>query len=73
MGSSSNFVFKEQQRFTQWWLWTLLSIIMLTFLIGIYNQLILGEPYGTNPVSNIGLILLVLFFFGIILFFLPSD
>lgn len=63
---SSNIVFKEKQRFTQWWLWALLLVIMLTFVIGIYNQLILGEPYGNEPLSDVGLIVVSIFFFGMI-------
>lgn len=61
-------VFKETQRFTQWWLWILLSGIGMIPVYGIYKQLILGEKFGDNPMPDIGLIIFFLFVFGIIAF-----
>jgi hypothetical protein len=64
-------VFKESQRFNQTWLWAILLFVsgMMIFIAlqGIYRQLMLGEAYGNNPVSDIGLIMISLFFllFGI--------
>lgn len=60
--------FKEEQKFTQWWLWILLSGIGLIPIYGIYKQLILGEKFGDNPMPDIGLIIFFLFVFGIIAF-----
>ena len=61
-------VFKEEQKFTQWWLWILLSGIGLIPIYGIYKQLILGEKFGDNPMPDIGLIIFFLIVFGIIAF-----
>lgn len=58
--------FNEEQRFTQWWLWLLLTPIAIFPLVGIYQQLIKGEDFGSKPLSDIGLILLALFVFLII-------
>lgn len=61
-------VFKEEQKFTQWWLWILLTGIGLIPIYGIYKQLILGEKFGDNPMPDIGLIIFFLIVFGIIVF-----
>lgn len=61
-------VFKEEQKFTQWWLGILLSGIGMIPVYGIYKQLILGEKFGDNPMPDIGLIIFFLFVFGIIAF-----
>lgn len=62
-------LFSERQRFSQWWLWLFMLGLTTILLYGIYKQIITGELYGTNPVSDTGLIiatglviLLVLFF-----------
>ena len=51
-----NTIFKEVQRFKQWWLWSLLVGITLIPLIGIYQQIIMGKPFGNKPMSDAGLI-----------------
>lgn len=61
--------FYETQRFTQWWLWLFLIPLGLLPLIGIYSQLILKKPFGNNPMSDSGLILLTVFNFAIIALF----
>ena len=53
-----NLFFKENQKFTQWWLWALLIGVVLIPIYGIYKQIIIGEQFGNNPLSNYGLILL---------------
>lgn len=63
-------LFKEEQRFTQWWLWLLLIGIGVIPLFGIYNQLILGEDFGDNPMSDMGLVLFSIFIYLMILLFL---
>ena len=53
-------LFSEEQRFTQWWLYLIVSISLLTiltpFVYGIYSQEVLDEPFGDNPMSTEGLI-----------------
>jgi hypothetical protein len=48
-----NILFSERQRFTQWWLWLILVGINTLFIYGLYKRLIIGEPVGTNPASDV--------------------
>ncbi|MFT5752382.1 MAG: hypothetical protein ACI828_000656 [Flavobacteriales bacterium] len=61
--------FKEEQKFTQWWLWLILIGIGTLPLYGIYSQFILGEKMGTNPMSDVGLLLFSVFVFCFLLLF----
>lgn len=61
--------FKETQRFTQRWLWILLIGIALIPLYGIYKQILLGEQFGNNPLSDFGLILFLVFIVAFVGFF----
>lgn len=45
-------LFSESQRFKQWWLWLILLGVNILFMYGIYQQVILGKPFGDNPGSN---------------------
>jgi hypothetical protein len=60
-----NIIFEEEQRFTQWWLWLLLGGILLIPIYGIVQQLVLKEPFGDQPMSDLGLII---FFIGMLAF-----
>ena len=55
-------VFTERQKFDQWWLWLILAVINGIFLFGLIKQLIFGQQFGNNPLSNTGLALLSLGF-----------
>lgn len=48
--------FEEEQKFNQWWLWIFLIPLGILPLFGIYKQLVLEEPFGDNPMSDLGLI-----------------
>jgi hypothetical protein len=54
--------FREEQRFTQRWLWILFIGIMLSlagvFGYGLIEQLVFGKPWGDRPVSDSTLILI---------------
>jgi len=50
-------LFSEKQKFKQWWLWAILLIINGILLVGIFKQLITGQPFGDKPMSNLGLLL----------------
>lgn len=63
-------LFKEDQRFTQWWLWVILIPIGILPVVGIVQQLILGEEFGDNPMSDFGLILFAVFVFALLGLFL---
>ncbi|PHS67053.1 MAG: hypothetical protein COB12_05200 [Flavobacterium sp.] len=62
-------LFTEKQKFTQWWLWVLMIGFGLIPIIGIYKQLIIGEEFGSKPMSNVGLILFSVFIYLLIAFF----
>src|SRR6056297_3174566 len=62
-------IFKEEQKFTQWWLWVILTAIGLIPVYGIHQQFILGEPFGDNEMSDTGLIVFTVLVFALIAFF----
>jgi len=64
-----NSEFKEEQRFTQWWLWLILIVIALIPVYGIYKQIIRGEQFGTKPISDTGLIVAAIVTFSILFLF----
>ena len=55
-------VFKEEQRFTQWWLWLGIISLGMCFIFGTIQQIFFNIPFGNNPMSNSGLILFLLFY-----------
>ncbi len=57
----SKILFKETQRFTQWWIWAFNLGILLMPFIAIYQQLIRGEMFGDKPMSDLGLLVLTCF------------
>ena len=58
-------LFKEVQRFNQWWFWALFPVLLGLPLYGYYQQIIKGEPWGSNPMSDTGLIIYVAFSLGL--------
>ena len=62
--------FKETQRFSQWWIWLIFLAIVSFTGFGVYKQLVLKEPFGNNPMSNIGLLIFSGFILAIIILFL---
>ncbi len=62
-------LFKEKQRFNQWWLWVPLIGIALIPVYGAYKQLLKGEPFGDNPMSDVGLVIFLLFMAAFVGFF----
>ncbi len=62
--------FREIQRMRQAWVWLLLLGVNALGIFGVYKQLYLGEPFGTNPASNGILIAIVLLVFSISMFML---
>jgi hypothetical protein len=61
--------FKECQKMTQWWLWSLLLGVLGIWVWGIIYQVLLGHPFGNNPMSNKGLIISSLIPLSVIAFF----
>ena len=64
-------LFEEQQSMRQPWVWILVLVNSLTLVgllgYGLYQQLYLGEPWGTGPVSDRALIAISVFSFAIAL------
>lgn len=48
--------FIETQYFRQKWLWAIIIFFPAFSLYGIYEQIIMGNPVGDNPISDDGLI-----------------
>lgn len=55
----TNTLFQEKQRFNQKWLMALLAIPVIIGFWGFVQQILLGEPFGNNPASDLGLIISV--------------
>lgn len=65
-----NVLFREKQRFTQFWLWVLLLGLAAVFWSGFIYQVVLGGLFGNNPLSDIQLsVMLALIGFGLPFFF----
>lgn len=54
-------LFRETQKFRQWWLWLILIGINGLFLFGVFRQVIGGEKFGDKPMSDTGLIMATIF------------
>jgi len=62
--------FREVQHFRQIWLWALIVAISLVVIYAMVQQLILGNPFGSNPASDLGLVIMgIIFGFGFPVFF----
>lgn len=63
--------FKEEQKFDQVWFRLIIFLswvpLVVIFGIGLYQQLILKRPWGNNPTSDTGLILVTIFVFLIMI------
>lgn len=63
-------LFRERQRFRQFWLWALVLGLAAVFWAGFVYQVLLGGAFGNRPVSDIQLsIMLALLGFGMPFFF----
>ena len=65
-------LFKEKQKFSNWILWGVSMLLIplgLLTLYGIYQQIILGVPFGTKPGSDLALVLITFFSFSFVLCF----
>jgi hypothetical protein len=70
LNMNKKILYKETQKFTQWWLWLILTGLNLFFLFGIYKQMGEDVQFGNNPMSNNELLLTFCFTLIIIIFFL---
>ena len=58
-------IYRETQKFTQWWLWIFLVGLTVLPIYSIIQQLVFKKEFGNNPMSDWGLII---FAFGIFIF-----
>jgi hypothetical protein len=58
---SQHVTFQERQYFRQIWIWILLGGVNLLVIYGFIQQVVLGEPFGTKPTSDLGVTLTTLF------------
>jgi hypothetical protein len=52
-------LFEEEQRFTQWYIWILLLGLLCIPVYGIIQQLVLKQPIGDKPMSDLGLVIIL--------------
>ena len=52
---------EEKQYFRQKWLWVIILFFPLFSFYGIYEQIILGNPIGNNPASDMTIWLFSIF------------
>jgi len=45
-------VFSEVQKFRQWWIWIIIVGLVVVNAWALYQQIVMGEPWGNNPASN---------------------
>ena len=62
-------IFKEEQKFSQWWIWLILIGLGFLPLYGLFKQLIIREQFGDRPMSDAGLIFLAVVVFSLIVLF----
>ena len=60
--------FNEEQTFRKSWVMYLIPIFVAIPIYGIYQQYVLGEPFGNKSMSDIGLFSLLFFSLGIVVF-----
>ena len=46
---SDSVVYQEEQRFKQWWLWLIVYGVAALMWWALIQQVVLGQPWGTNP------------------------
>jgi hypothetical protein len=50
-------IFRERQKFRQWWLWFILLGVNALFLFGVFKQIIGGQEFGNKPMSDTELLI----------------
>ena len=65
--------YSERQRFRQWWLWMLVLIGPAISVWAIFQQLVMGSPFGNNPAPDYVLVVLVVIVGGGLPLFMYST
>ncbi len=50
--------FKETQHFNQWWIWMIIAFSCGIWVWQFVQQIIMGKPFGNEPATNVGVILI---------------
>ncbi len=58
-------LFREKQKFNQWWIWFIVIGLNAILLFAVYRQVLAGQPFGDNPMGDDALLLT----FGLVLLF----
>ena len=73
-GKDSSLLYREVQRFRQFWIWLLVIAVSLITIWGMVQQIVLSKPFGNNPAPDIVLIVLVIGIgFGLPVFFRVTN
>lgn len=57
-------IFREVQRFRQWWVWILLLFVMGMAWYGAVQQIVLKKPFGSNPAPD-AIMIMIWAIFGV--------
>ena len=66
---NSEILFREEQRFTQWFIWIFLIGLTCLPIYGIIQQVILNNTFGNKPMSDTGLFVFLIFSLAFCYFF----
>jgi len=66
MATNNSSIYREVQKFNQFWVWVLVLLPAAMAWYGAIEQLVYSRPYGDNPTSNQGM-LVIWFAFGLLL------
>lgn len=66
---NSDILFREEQRFTQWFIWIFLIGLSCIPVYGIIQQVILKNTFGSKPMSDTGLFIFLIFMLAFSYFF----
>ena len=73
-GKDSGLLYREVQRFRQFWIWILVIAVSLITIWGMVQQIVLSKPFGNNPAPDIVLIIIVVVIgFGLPIFFYVTN
>jgi hypothetical protein len=67
---NNEILFTERQKFKQWWFWLIHIGINGILLFGVFKQVIGGQQFGNNPMSNTGLLVVTVLTFMLTLLFI---
>lgn len=58
-------IFREVQRFRQWWVWLLVLLVAGISWYGFIQQIVLKKPFGNNPAPD-SIMIVIVAIFGIL-------